>query len=98
MSSILSCHAAITARINLQLKESPHQFAFEHQSGHLVDRTRFVSHFSYCAAVMTQLAATQSTFQSLTERDQLTLLSHNIPLYIQYIMSRSVRKSKIEKS
>ena len=73
---------------NIQMKELPHKFAFEHQTGHLVDRKRFLSHFGYSAAVMTQLSATQSNFQSLTENDQLTLLNHNTPLYIQYIMSR----------
>jgi hypothetical protein len=40
---------------------------------------------------MTQLSASQTMFQSLTVKDRMTLLKNNIPLYIQYIMSRLVK-------
>ena len=87
LSNILDGFALTSGKLNPNTVQAQDLIA-NHLRKKPLEKATIVSQISMIAMMLTEFAASQFLFRTLSREDQSILLKNNIPLYIQYILAR----------
>ena len=87
LSTVLDAYTLITGKLSMASVVAK-DLILMHQRLIPIQKPSLISQLSTIASMLTEFAASQFLFKSLTKEDQITLLKNNVPLYIQYVMAR----------
>ena len=87
LSTVLDAYTLITGKLSMTSVVAK-DLILMHQRLIPIQKSSLISQLSTIASMLTEFAASQFLFKSLTKEDQMTLLKNNVPLYLQYVTAR----------